>query len=218
MAVGLALMLGFLFIKNFDDPYRSESITDFWRHWHISLSTWLRDYLYVPLGGNRSGETRAYANLMIVTLLGGLWHGASWNLVLWGFLHGSLLAAERWGRTGALNWAIPRQARVAVTFFAVCLGWVFFRAETLGLATGYLRARFGAGTTAAPSIVPGLIYTRYRAATFVACAVAVWGLPQVWTFTQRLTPLKAAVCLGTLLFSIAFLRTQAVNPFLYYQV
>ena len=95
MAVGLGLMLGFAFMKNFDDPYRAESITDFWRRWHISLSTWLRDYLYVPLGGNRSGEARTYVNLLTVMLVGGLWHGASWNFVIWGAIQGLMLAAER---------------------------------------------------------------------------------------------------------------------------
>src|SRR6202043_3425591 len=95
MAIGLGLILGFVFAKNFDSPYRSESITDFWRRWHISLSTWLREYLYVPLGGNRKGARRTYLNLIVTMLLGGLWHGASWNFVLWGGLHGGMLAFER---------------------------------------------------------------------------------------------------------------------------
>ena len=95
MAIGLGLMLGFIFAKNFDSPYRAESITDFWRRWHISLSTWLREYLYIPLGGNRLGKVRTYLNLMATMLLGGLWHGASWNFVIWGGLHGGMLAFER---------------------------------------------------------------------------------------------------------------------------
>ena len=95
MAIGLGLMLGFVFPKNFDSPYRSQSITEFWRRWHISLSTWLRDYLYIPLGGNRKGPRRTYVNLFIVMLLGGLWHGAAWTFVIWGALHGVLLLAER---------------------------------------------------------------------------------------------------------------------------
>ena len=95
MAIGLGLMLGFVFAKNFDSPYRSASVTEFWRRWHLSLSTWLRDYLYIPLGGNRRGQVRTYANVATVMLLGGLWHGASWNFVLWGALHGVLLSAER---------------------------------------------------------------------------------------------------------------------------
>ena len=95
MAIGLGLMLGFTFAKNFDAPYRAESITEFWRRWHISLSSWLRDYLYIPLGGNRRGAARTYVNLALVMLLGGLWHGASWNFVIWGGIHGSMLALER---------------------------------------------------------------------------------------------------------------------------
>ena len=97
MAIGLGLMIGFVFAKNFDDPYLSHSITDFWRRWHISLSTWLRDYLYVPLGGSRQGRARTYINLFIVMLLGGLWHGAAWNFVIWGAIHGAFLAVERAG-------------------------------------------------------------------------------------------------------------------------
>src|SRR3954466_6456339 len=95
MALGLALMMGFVLIQSFDSPYKADSITDFWRRWHISLSTWLRDYLYIPLGGNRKSPLRTYANLMTVMLLGGLWHGASWNFVLWGAIHGGMLARER---------------------------------------------------------------------------------------------------------------------------
>src|ERR1700747_135047 len=95
MAVDLGCMLGFIFAKNFDSPYRSESITDFWRRWHISLSTWLREYLYIPLGGNRRGRTRTYVNLMLTMLLGGLWHGAAWTFVIWGGIQGAMLAFER---------------------------------------------------------------------------------------------------------------------------
>src|SRR4029079_2101918 len=95
MAIGLALMLGFMFPKNFDSPYKAESITDFWRRWHLSLSTWLRDYLYIPLGGNRKGDGRTYVNLCLVMLIGGLWHGAAWTFVIWGAIHGGWLALER---------------------------------------------------------------------------------------------------------------------------
>ena len=95
MAIGLGLMLGFVFAKNFDSPYKSLSITEFWRRWHISLSTWLKDYLYIPLGGNRCGNVRTYINLALVMLLGGLWHGASWNFLIWGGIHGGYLAFER---------------------------------------------------------------------------------------------------------------------------
>src|SRR4051794_715611 len=121
MAIGLALMMGFVLMQNFDSPYKSESITEFWRRWHISLSTWLRDYLYVPLGGNRRGARRTYANLMVVMLLGGLWHGASWNFVIWGGIHGGVLAAERARGKDSAYRRLPRPVRVAVTFAIVCL-------------------------------------------------------------------------------------------------
>ena len=122
MACGLALMLGFVLIQNFDSPYQADSITDFWRRWHISLSTWLRDYLYIPLGGNRLGERRTYVNLMAVMLLGGLWHGASWNFVLWGAhprRHAGVRA--RPGERQRLPAAAAAAARSAITFFVVCL-------------------------------------------------------------------------------------------------
>lgn len=125
MAIGMAKLLGFHFPVNFRRPYLSGSITDFWRRWHISLSTWLRDYLYIPLGGNRRGPARTYANLMITMLLGGLWHGASWNFVIWGGWHGLLLALER-----LLGLEKSRWWRMPLTFVLVLHGWVFFRAAT----------------------------------------------------------------------------------------
>jgi alginate O-acetyltransferase complex protein AlgI len=143
MAIGLGLMLGFVFPKNFDSPYISQSITEFWRRWHISLSTWLRDYLYVPLGGNRKGPVRTYVNLFLVMLLGGLWHGASWNFVVWGGLHGTFLAFERMQGKTAPYWRLPAPARVAITFVVVLITWVFFRAADLPAAGRYLSAMLG---------------------------------------------------------------------------
>ncbi len=140
MACGLALMLGFVLIQNFDSPYQADSITDFWRRWHISLSTWLRDYLYIPLGGNRLGTRRTYVNLMAVMLFGGLWHGASWNFVLWGAIHGGMLAFERAQGKASFYRRLPRPVRVGITFFVVCLSWVFFRAKTLGQAVGMFKS------------------------------------------------------------------------------
>ena len=131
MAIGLGLMLGFVFAKNFDSPYHAQSITEFWQRWHISLSSWLRDYLYIPLGGSRLGPIRTYVNLAIVMLLGGLWHGATWNFVVWGGFHGALLTLER--RLGRRTWyqMLPQPARVMSTFAMVLVGWVFFRAPDL---------------------------------------------------------------------------------------
>src|SRR3954463_8348430 len=167
MAVGLALMLGFVLIQNFDSPYQATSITDFWRRWHISLSTWLRDYLYIPLGGNRLGEGRTYVNLMTVMLLGGLWHGASWNFVLWGAIHGGMLAFERAQGQDSSHRRLPTSLRIAITFFIVCLSWVFFRAKTLGQAVSTFKSLFGfAAVTAASDAPAGMMYTRFHVTVF----------------------------------------------------
>lgn len=145
MAVGLALMMGFRFIENFNNPYLSTSITDFWRRWHISLSTWLRDYLYIPLGGSRKGPVRTYINLFLTMLLGGLWHGANWTFILWGAWHGAILAIERYcGITGM----VPAHAfaRIVLTLFTtilVMIGWVLFRAHTLSDAINFYSGMIG---------------------------------------------------------------------------
>ena len=135
-------MLGFEFLKNFDAPYRSQSITELWQRWHISLSSVLRDYLYFPLGGNRRGERRTYLNLLIVMLLGGLWHGAKWNFVAWGAYHGALLVFERWRGKTSLYSRWPAPVRVGATFVLMLFSWVLFRADNLTLASRYFGAMF----------------------------------------------------------------------------
>src|SRR5580692_7872390 len=133
MAIGMALLLGFHFPVNFRRPYLAFSITDFWHRWHISLSRWLRDYLYIPLGGNRGGEWKTYRNLMLTMLLGGLWHGASWNFVAWGGYHGALLSIERMFRgkyVEQTRWTISYPLKALATFALAMAGWVFFRAQT----------------------------------------------------------------------------------------
>jgi alginate O-acetyltransferase complex protein AlgI len=144
MAIGLGRFFGFGFPENFAAPYAADSIRVFWRRWHMSLSTWFRDYLYVPLGGNRMGSARTAFNLLAVFLLCGLWHGASWNFVVWGLVHGAFLALER-GRFGRALARTPRVLRHAYTLFVVAMAWVFFRSDDLPHALGYLGALFGAG-------------------------------------------------------------------------
>ena len=218
MAVGMALMLGFLFTKNFNDPYRALSITDFWRRWHIALSTWLRDYLYVTLGGNRQSEARTYINLMTVMLVGGLWHGASWNFVIWGGIHGGMLAVERGQGKNSFYARAPHALKMALTFVIVCMAWVFFRAETLGQTWRYLRSMAGLATIPpGADVIAASLFTPYHVLMFAACALTVWFAPQAWNFTQRLTMPKAGVCLGLLVVSVALMWTQTVNPFLYFQ-
>ena len=137
MAIGLALLLGFRFPMNFNSPYKADSITDFWHRWHISLSTWLRDYLYISLGGNRKGKFRQYLNVIITMFLGGLWHGASWNFVIWGGFHGIALAAQKFWRNllhkpkTATSKGIRKFFAVLITFNFVCFCWIFFRNTTL---------------------------------------------------------------------------------------
>jgi alginate O-acetyltransferase complex protein AlgI len=218
MAVGLALMMGFVLIQNFDSPYKADSITDFWRRWHISLSTWLRDYLYIPLGGNRKGPARTYVNLMTVMLLGGLWHGASWNFVIWGAIHGGMLAFERAQGKDSFYRRLPHAARVAITFLVVCLSWVFFRAKTLGQARVYFASLFGAApVSAASDAIAGPLYTTYHASLLGLAALVVWGLPNTWAFTERLTVPRAVGGLALLALSILIMWTQTTNPFLYFQ-
>ncbi len=217
MAIGLGLMLGFVFAKNFDSPYRAESITDFWRRWHISLSTWLREYLYIPLGGNRGSLARTYGNLIITMLLGGLWHGASWNFVIWGAMHGGMLAFERsQGREGLYH-RLPRLVRVAITFTIVLLGWVFFRSSDLPRALAYLGSMFGLNEgqpTAA--LLSGIIYQPYYLLSLALAAVVVWAGRQTWDWTQHLTLPKAAACCGLGWVALVVLATQEYNPFIYF--
>jgi alginate O-acetyltransferase complex protein AlgI len=137
MAIGLARMFGFTFLENFNYPYFSQSIQEFWRRWHISLSSWFRDYLYIPLGGNRLGTFRTYLNLLIVFFLCGLWHGASWTFVCWGLYHGFFLVIER-SSIGRVFDLLPRLLRHCLTLVIIMIGWVLFRSETIGAAFSYL--------------------------------------------------------------------------------
>ena len=217
MAIGLGLMFGFVFPKNFDSPYRSQSITEFWRRWHISLSTWLRDYLYVPLGGNRRGPLRTYANLFIVMLLGGLWHGAAWTFVVWGGLHGLMLAVERaFGKT-AVYGGLPAPLRVAATFVFVLITWVFFRAPDLAAAGRYLAAMSGLGEPQAGAyLLSGVVYQPYYLLTFAAAAVVTWTCPQTWDWTRTITLPRAVTFAAAFVAAAVMLTTQAFNPFIYF--
>ena len=217
MAIGLGLMLGFVFPKNFDSPYHAQSITDFWRRWHISLSSWLRDYLYVPLGGSRSGPARTYVNLALVMLLGGLWHGSSWTFVVWGGFHGILLAVER-ALGGASPWRmLPGPLRTIPTFGLVLVSWVFFRAPDIGAATLYLRSMFGLepyGDTA--RLLGQVMYEPYSLLCFGCAALVTWAAPQTWDWTRRLTVVKSLVAATLLALACSILSTQAHNPFIYF--
>jgi alginate O-acetyltransferase complex protein AlgI len=206
MAVGLGFLFGFRIPQNFNAPYQATGIRDFWRRWHISLSTWLRDYLYVPLGGNRLGPVRTRINLMVTMLLGGLWHGANWTFVAWGGYHGALLIAERSFETSWLR--VPVAVRRSVTFLLVTFGWVLFRAESLSAAGTWLGAMLG-GATGAPAPVPLLVWVVFG-------LIAVNALPETWELRFGLTQRWAV--LYALGFVVAYLfMNERKTVFLYYQ-
>jgi alginate O-acetyltransferase complex protein AlgI len=218
MAIGLGRMIGFEFPRNFDGPYRSESITEFWRRWHISLSTFLRDYLYIPLGGNRVSAKRNYFNLTLVMLLGGLWHGANWTFVAWGAFHGSMLAFERMLGKKSLYAAFPRPMRIGVTFVLVLISWVLFRSDTLSHAMAYLGAMFGAhGLSGRSILLAGELYNPGRLAEVGLCTILAFGSIQAIDWVKRLTWGRAAALVVLFGFGLATMFTQAFNPFLYFQ-
>jgi alginate O-acetyltransferase complex protein AlgI len=219
MAVGLARLLGFELMKNFDAPYRAESITDFWRRWHVSLSTFLRDYLYIPLGGNRKGRLRTYVNLAVVMLLGGLWHGAKWNFVAWGGYHGLLLGYERWRGKTSLYSRFPRTARIAITFVLTLLAWVLFRAESLSAAGQYLAAMFGLRPPGSASVLLAAeMYTPKNLAFAAICGILVLQPVQAFDWVRKPPgPLSAAALLSLFALALAMMSTQAFAPFLYFQ-
>ena len=219
MAVGLGRMVGFEFPKNFDAPYRADSITDFWRRWHVSLSTFLRDYLYIPLGGNRKGPLRTYVNLAVVMLLGGLWHGARWNFVAWGGYHGLLLGYERWRGKTSLYSRFPRMARIAITFVLTLFSWVLFRAENLTAAGQYLAAMFGLRPTGSASmLLAAEMYTPRNLAFVAICGILVLQPVQAFDWVRRPPGwLGSAALLALFALALALMSTQVFTPFLYFQ-
>ena len=217
MAIGLGRMMGFRFPENFNSPYRATSLTEFWRRWHISLSTFLRDYLYIPLGGNRMGSVRTYVNLLLVMLIGGLWHGAQWTFVIWGGLHGFVLALERWGR-GRLRVTLPRPVGWAATSFIVLIAWVFFRAPDLEGAFAYLAALFGRGGHEPSAAVLGaVLFHPSGLFQLAACAAVAWFLPNSGQWLRHLDGWKVALGFLLLGASVRVMALQGFNPFLYFQ-
>ncbi|MCE9613343.1 MAG: MBOAT family protein [Lentisphaerae bacterium] len=185
MAIGLGWCFGFHFLENFNFPYVATSIRDFWRRWHISLSTWFRDYLYVPLGGNRGSPARTGFNLVLVFFLCGLWHGASWVFVIWGLYHGLFLLLER-SSWGALVARLPRPLQHAYVVAAVLVGWVFFRAATLPQALAFLAAMAGRAHGDGIALHAGMLWSGEFAATFALGLVAATPLwPAIAARVQR---------------------------------
>jgi D-alanyl-lipoteichoic acid acyltransferase DltB (MBOAT superfamily) len=196
MAVGLSRMFGVHLPLNFNSPYKAESIIEFWRRWHMTLSRFLRDYLYIPLGGNRKGPARRHVNLMITMALGGLWHGANWTFIAWGALHGIYLVINHlWSVRAAKvrRSSLPgRIASTALTFLAVVVAWVFFRAENIETALAMLCSMAGLNDLGT------LSGFRHNVIWLAACALIVWGLPNTQEFMGRRIP-NAAVASGGLL-------------------
>ena len=217
MAIGLGRMLGFEFPENFRYPYLADSITDFWRRWHITLSSWFRDYVYIPLGGNRKGLKRQLLNLLIVWCLTGIWHGASWNYLLWGLYYALLLMLEKAFLLRRLDRG-PRWIAHLYALILVVIGWVVFSLEDLGQCTGYLAALFGGGKGLVSSVF--LYYLRSFAPTLVILALCATPLPR--RIFDRL-PEKVRGCaapilmLGCLVLVTAYLVDGSYNPFLYFR-
>jgi alginate O-acetyltransferase complex protein AlgI len=226
MAIGLGRLLGIEFLENFNRPYISHSFTEFWRRWHISLSNFMREYLYVPLGGNRKGEGRTYLNLWIVFLVSGFWHGAAWNFVAWGAYHGFFLSLDKLFKGTRISRA-PAWLAIPSTFVLVLFSWVLFRAPTLGHALAYLGRMadvFSAAPASTATIVFGLRHRTMLAAALVLCfGPAVKRNP--FDF-MRLEPAQAtlwqaiarfAVAMLLLVWSASVLATSSFNPFIYFR-
>jgi len=223
IAIGVSLLMGFHFPENFNAPYAATSITDFWRRWHMTLSRWLRDYLYVPLGGSKGGRLLTYRNLMLTMLLGGLWHGAAWRFVVWGGLHGLWLALERLAVEGRRarglaplpdTWWLRSLKRLG-TFQLVCLAWVFFRADSLGSAWAILGRLFTGWGTATTLITPAVLVAIAvgLAAQYVPRNAVNHGLVGF----SRLRPALQGVVLAFGLMVIDALGPEGVAAFIYFQ-
>ena len=212
MAIGLGKMMGFDFPLNFDKPYRSLSVTEFWRRWHISLSTWFREYVYIPLGGNRKGVFRQIINLLIVWMLTGLWHGAAWNFVLWGAYYGVLLILEKFV-FAKIQSKLPKFIRLIMTTVIVIIGWVFFFSTSLTGAVEYIKNMFNFGGTLVDS--QSLFYLcSYGVLIVIGYLPAVIGLGKLH---KSPVVLKWIVYVVMFVLSVAFLISESYNPFLYFR-
>ena len=219
IAIGVAKLLGFQFPRNFDRPYAARSIQDFWRRWHMTLSRWLRDYLYIPLGGNRRGARRTYVNVMATMLLGGLWHGAAWTFVFWGAFHGGLLVVHQLRRRDGDaertedRLAVARQR--AATFALVCVGWVFFRADSMETAFSLLRRLVSGWWTPSEFVTPLVVFTvaGMLALQFWPRGLGLW----LQSGLSRLKPAPLGIVLALALLVIVILGPPGVAPFIYFQ-
>lgn len=223
MAIGIALLLGFHFNLNFDSPYKSLSITEFWRRWHISLSSWLRDYLYISLGGNRKGKLRQYVNLIVTMFLGGLWHGASWNFVLWGVLHGLALAVHKiWLELLAvsrLSIKIPNFVGAFLTFHFVCFCWIFFRNTSFENSLNMIRQIF---VNFHVDVLPQMIIGYWPVFVLMMIGFLLHFAPDDWekaccSFITRIPLWAKALIIILVVFVIIQVKSADIQPFIYFQ-
>jgi alginate O-acetyltransferase complex protein AlgI len=220
MAIGLGKLLGFDFPENFDQPYRSASITEFWRRWHMTLSRWFRDYVYIPLGGNRRGRVRTYVNLWVVFALCGLWHGAGINFLVWGLYYGFLLVAERLADRH-FGWRPRGTPAVAASLLLVMIGWVFFRIDDLGTAWAYLLTMFLFGSAdhnyfpMSHFLTPDIIVYLLAGVFFALAPIEKMATLQ----TSRIKLFAGQLGFGILSFSMATLQlaSNSFNPFIYFR-
>ena len=230
MAIGLGRMFGFRFLENFNYPYISTSIREFWQRWHISLSSWFRDYLYIPLGGNRNGKWSTVRNLFIVFLICGLWHGASWNFVIWGLLHGSFLALER-GRFGSILEKLPSFIQHSYVLLVVLIAWVFFRADNLEGSIQYLSTMFSVSNDLSINVLIDIrLETEFYTTLFIALLLSAPIFQaiqkksnqllanthnQVFIFSAKL--LNLIFLLTILALVIMEIANGSYNPFIYFR-
>ena len=224
MAMGIGRIMGFSFPRNFNYPYVSQSITEFWRRWHMSLSSWFRDYLYIPLGGNRKGPVRTYLNLFIVFFLCGLWHGASWTFVAWGIFHGMVLIIERAGLSFILQ-KVPRIFSHSYTLILVIIGWVLFRAENFSQVEHFLGVMFFPTVSMPAVTLSSLVGTENAVAMALGVVFSLPVLPwvldkftadrTVWSGAQLLT--GGLVLLSMFLMCTTYIMAGTYNPFIYFR-
>ena len=225
MAIGLGRMFGFHFLENFNYPYLSQSVTEFWRRWHISLSTWFRDYLYIPLGGNRCAHWKHIRNILVVWALTGLWHGAAWNFLCWGLYFGLLLLGEKYGWGRILERA-PAALRHLYAMVLIVVSWVLFRAETLDYAVRFLQAMagFAQGGLTDGRTTYYLLEFRWELLLAIPAAMPVKSWLQNWLESKSGAAAQALLAWGPKLialgmFGLSFLRlvSSSFNPFIYFR-
>lgn len=222
MAIGLGRMFGFEFKKNFDYPYISKSITEFWRRWHISLSSWFREYVYIPLGGNQCTISKNIVNLLIVWALTGMWHGAAWNFIVWGIYYGVILIMEKYV-WGAVVDSLPKVVRRIYTMVLILIGWVFFFSPSLGYALRYLFAMVGGGAGIADSNAFFLLFTHWLFYLLAILGSSAAGsrilksVIRIWGNSAVRTVMTGILFFGMFFISVAFLITDTYQPFLYFR-